>query len=158
MLTTLLLMWGALVGTGQPVPDEIGRIPLLHALPSTGGSCRAGAPTGDTMRRAGITRTYSWQGGSDERLVSVSTDAKDQPRLLMVIAGVQIGPRKRAHETLNAQFDPNGRLVIGRRSYATTGTPANLSEDRRSGLLPSDSGASAALARSVVERCRRRRG
>jgi hypothetical protein len=106
------------------------------------------------MMRAGITRNYSWDGGPDARLVSVSTDAKDKPRLLMVTAGVQIGPQKRAHETLTAQFDEQGRIVNGRRSYATSGTPANLSEDRRSGLWPSDSSASAALAREVVARCR----
>jgi len=58
-------------------------------------------------------------------------------------------------ETVTVFFDAAGRVVMGSRTAATTGVPARLSEDRRGGLLPSDTAHVLALV-TAVRACGRR--
>jgi hypothetical protein len=96
----------------------------------------------------------TWTGGTPERLVGVAVDTAGQPRYLNVMASVPAGPKRHEGESLTAFLDPRGRTERGDRRYYTMGTPASLSEDRQSGLLPGDSARIALVAKAVIARCR----
>lgn len=134
---------------------QIGRLPVLAALPATGGGCQPSPPVNDELRRAGITRIVGFNSESPSRLVSVGVDAARRPLTLLVLTSVPAGGRRRVGEGVTVFFTPSGAALRGSRTYTTSGTPSSLSEDRRSGLLPGDTAAAFALAQAVVQRCAR---
>jgi hypothetical protein len=134
---------------------QIGRLPLLAALPAAEGACRSGAMVTNALRPSGITRLVNFNGGTPSRLVAVGMDSLRRPVHLTVMASVPAGATRREGESVSIFFTPTGVVRTGSRRYFTTGTPASLSDDRQSGLLPADTAPAFALAQAVVQRCGR---
>jgi len=133
-----------------PIPPEIGRLPVLDALPS-GGACKI-APGNQALLRQGIARVVMFTDTATNRMVSVGVDAERRPRTLSAFASKRQAKRGET-ETVFATLDARGQVVRGNRSYFTTGVPARLSDDRKAGLLPADSARAFRLARALLRRC-----
>jgi hypothetical protein len=140
--------------SGDAQAARVGRLLVLE-LPSPGvGTCR-NDPVTAALRREGVTRLVSFQSSdsSSHRLVSLGMNAKGGSVMLMAMMGTDQG-RRGESESVNVFFGTDGAIVRGRRSAFTTGTPARLSDDRRLGLLPTDTAAVRRLVAALRQRCR----
>lgn len=86
------------------------------------------------------------------RMLTLGLSAQGDPRHLLVMISDDTGGTRHETEMVSVRFDSSGRVMLGSRSAMTVGTPARLSEDRRSGLLPSDTAQAIALMRDI-KRC-----
>ena len=133
---------------------RVGRLPLLE-LPSPGvGTCRIG-PASPTSRRLGVARTIQFSTTETEphHLVSLSVDAQGAPVLLMALMGTKVG-RRGESESITVSFISGDRVTQGKRSAFTTGTPSRMSDDRRLGLLPTDTADAQRMVKALRQRCR----
>jgi hypothetical protein len=134
------------------VGAQIGRFPVLAPLPKDG-KCGHAATTAE-LKKQGIDSTFTFDALNAGRNVSVSTDNKRHPVLMTAFAGVQVNKRSETEYAM-IFFKPTGLVLRGARTYSTSGTPSNASEERRSGLLKPDSALARQLAAQVVQRCAR---
>lgn len=145
------LALSASAGRAQtPAPPEIGRFPVLDALPPSG-ACKV-SPGNQALLRQGIARVVMFTDTATHRMVSVGVDAERRPRTVSAFSSKRQGKRGET-ETVFVTIDVRGRIVRGDRSYFTTGVPARLSDDRKAGLLPADSARALRLARALLRRC-----
>jgi hypothetical protein len=147
----VVTIWSA-AGSLPVGARQIGRLPLLAPLPARGGKCR-NAPVNASLRRSGIVRLTFYDGASLERTISVAADVRGRPSILMVMASVPAGEKRREGESLTVWFTPEGRVRRGDRRYYTMGVPATMAEDRQGGLLPSDASIGLELAKAVLALC-----
>ena len=73
--------------------------------------------------------------------------------MLMVMMSTH-DARRGEGESVTVFFGDDDAIVRGDRSAYTTGMPARRSDDRRLGLLPTDSAQVQAMARALVRVCR----
>ena len=129
---------------------RIGRLPLLDTL-STRHACDRATPT-SFLRETGTATIIMVTDSVTGRQLSLGVAADQRPTYLMFMMGTTEN-RRRESESITAMFR-EGKVIQGDRHAFTGGTPSRLSDDRRSGLLPTDTSSLAALAREVVRRCR----
>ena len=157
MRTALLLLAAILVSIGacraDAQPAHVGRLSLFALPPAGKGSCRT-EPASAALRRDGISRLISlqWADSTGHGLMSLGLNAAGAPRMLVTMSGTR-HERRGETESASIFFRSDGKIARGRRSAFTTGTPARLSDDRRLGLLPTDSAAAKRLAAALRQRC-----
>ena len=135
---------------GQAQAARIGRLPLLDTL-SARLACVGAAPT-PFLRQTGTVRILMLTDSATGRVLTVGVGADQRPRYFLAMMGTRENRRSES-ESITANFHA-GRVTSGDRSAFTGGTPSRLSDDRRSGLLASDTSSIAKLAPEVVRRCR----
>lgn len=139
---------------GRSVPAQavkVGDQPALAPV-AANTACKESAPN-DALRRTGIASGLMVQDA--DRMISLWLSANGKPMNLHAMIGKAAGPRRRESESVAVAFDANGKVVRGDRTAFSSGVPAKLSDDRRAGLLPTDTAAAIALVRSILARCHR---
>ena len=152
VLSGILGLAGSATASAQAA--RLGRLPALAPLPIARADCRA-LPISAALRRDGVVSGTMVKDTSIGRVVSLGLNAKGHPRILLVMISDDSGGTRHETETVTVLFDTLGRVTSGSRAAMTVGTPARLSEDRRTGLLPPDTSQAVALVRAVLA-CRRR--
>lgn len=153
--TVGLLIAVTLATTSARAQDaRIGRLPLLAPLTTTMAKCRP-LPIDEGLRRRGVASGVMASDSVLSRTVSLALTSDGHAKMLIALMSDSTGERRREMETVTVFFDAAGRVVMGSRTAASTGVPARLSEDRRGGLLPSDTAQAIALA-TAVRACGRR--
>ena len=133
---------------------RMGRLPLLAPMRTAMATCRP-LPIDGGLRRQGVASGVMATDSALSRTVSLALSPAGHAKMLIAMMSDSTGLRRREMETVTVFFDAAGRVVMGSRTAATTGVPARLSEDRRGGLLPSDTAQVLALA-TAVRACGRR--
>ena len=151
---TLFVVNMVLASGAQAQAARVGRLPVLAPMNAAAMRCRS-LPMNAELRRSGMTSGVMATDTAASRIVSLAMTSDGRPKMLMAMMSDSTGPRRRELETVTVMFDANGRVVTGSRSAGTTGVPARLSEDRRAGLLPTDTASARALA-AALRRCSRR--
>lgn len=149
---SLLLLLSLNLAATNELPAQvarIGRLPVLAPMRAATTSCRA-LPVNRALRDQGITGGVMARDSVARRLVSVGTTANGRVKTLSAMMSDSTGPHRSEMESVFILFDAEGRVQSGSHSAMTGGTPARLSEDRRGGLLPSDTAEAVALARALV--------
>lgn len=113
-------------------------------------------PTNAALRRSGVVSGTMVRDTAGGRMMTLSLGVRGDPRHLLVLISDDTGGTRHEIETVSVGFDSAGRVVLGSRSAGTVGTPARLSEDRRSGLLPADTAQALALVRAI-QTCQRQK-
>ena len=147
LICTLLVL---VPNDGHAQAARIGRLPLLDTL-SARLACVSAAPTA-FLRETGTARILMLTDSATGRVLTVGVAADRRPLYFQSMMGTSEN-RRRESESITATFR-RGKVTSGDRSAFTGGTPARLSDDRRSGLLASDTSLIAKLAPEVVRRCR----
>jgi hypothetical protein len=154
--TTVALLIAVAVATASASAQDarIGRLPLLAPMRTAMATCRP-LPIDEGLRRQGVASGVMATDSALSRTVSLSLSPAGHAKMLIAMMSDSTGLRRREMETVTVFFDAAGRVVMGSRTAATTGVPARMSEDRRGGLLPSDTVQVLALA-TAVRACGRR--
>lgn len=141
----------ALPALSRAQAARVGRLALL-AAPADRATCTA-TPATAALRKSGIVRIFNVEEPSHPRLLSMGVTAAGEPYMLRIMMSTR-DDRRREGESVTVFFGKNGVITHGDRSAYTGGTPARRSEDRQSGLLPTDSAQAHAMARALVRLCR----
>ena len=128
---------------------RIGRLPVLAPMRAATTSCRS-LPVNRELRDRGITGGVMARDSVARRLASIGTTANGRVKTLSAMMSDSTGPHRSEMESVFIVFDAEGRVQSGSHSAMTGGTPARLSEDRRGGLLPSDTAQAVALAKALA--------
>ncbi|MBM3908840.1 MAG: hypothetical protein FJ363_12305 [Gemmatimonadetes bacterium] len=134
----------------QAQAARIGRLPVLAPMRAATTVCRALSVNAE-LRKRGITGGVMAQDSGARRLVSIGTTSSGRVRTLHALMSDSTGPKRSEMESVSVRFDAEGRVQAGTHSAMTGGTPARLSEDRRGGLLPSDTAQAVALAAALLK-------
>ena len=156
VLTFALAMIGSVTvsGTANTQPAIIGRQPALAPLRVASSECKA-MPVTAALRKDGVVSGTFVRDATGGRMVSLGMTAAGHPRILLVMISNDSGGPRHETEMVTVGFDTSGLVVSGSRVAMTVGVPARLNEDRRAGLLPSDTAQATALMRAV-RACSRR--
>jgi hypothetical protein len=133
-------------------PARVGRLPVL-SLPSRDDRRCAHLPITRQLDRMGIARAVNLNDSATHHFVSLSIDRSGQPKLLLAMMSTDEG-RRHESEGVTVGFDVYGRILTGRRTAMTGGTPARTSEDSRVPLLAGDTAEIDALVKGVRRLCR----
>jgi len=106
------------------------------------------------LRRQGVTSGVLASDTAISRIVSLAMTADGHAKMLMAMMSDSTGARRREQESVTVFFGADGQVANGSRSAMTSGVPSRLSEDRRAGLLPTDTAQALALA-TAVRKCGR---
>ena len=145
------LLLAACPAVCRPQPARVGRLPLFAGLAS-GASCSATLASA-ALQRSGIVRILNVNEPGHPRLLSLGVTAAGKPQMLTAMMSTR-DDRRHEGESVMVFFAENGAVTYGDRSAYTTGTPARRSDDRRLGLLRTDSAEAQALARALLRLCR----
>jgi hypothetical protein len=134
------LAWSATIAVSVPLGAQSpsgGQLPVLAPELSASGRCRV--DSGGGRRNIGIVKLIGFADSLSEphRLLALGLGASARPRMLTAIID--------SHgltESVVVFFDDGGRVVRGNR---------DLNGETK--LLPSDTAAAIALARSLMQRC-----
>lgn len=152
---TILAALGALAAltrTSGAQAARIGRLSVLAPLPPSVKTCTRVVTSGE-LRRQGITRIFDVTEVPADRHLSFGVDDAGTPHMLMAMMGTNEA-RRRESESVFAFLGPNGSIARGWRTAMTSGVPARIGDDRRSGLLPADTSQIKALIRALRRICR----
>lgn len=141
----------ALSRTGGAQPARTGRLPVL-ALPPNGPMTCSNQATTPELRRSGIVRILNVLDSANNRHLSLGVDATGAPKMFTASMSTH-EVRRGEGESVTAFFSETGAVVQGSRTAYTMGTPARLSEDRRLGLLPTDTSQIKALVHALRQAC-----
>ena len=149
-LATLAVV-ATLAGPSAAQPAHIGRLPLLATLSSNVHACTSVVTTGE-LRSQHITRIFDVTEVPTDRHLSLGVDDGGNAQLFSVMMGTNHA-RRRESESVFVFLGPNGSIVRGWRTAMTSGVPARLADDRRSGLLPADTSQINALIHALRRVC-----
>jgi hypothetical protein len=151
-----LLLVAAIFGVAAVIPvpaaAQIGRFPILAALPANG-TCKLSAATAD-LRKQGIMTTVAFTNPASGRTISVSADARGRPAMMTAFIGLQVNARSESEYAM-VLFGANGKVSRGTRAYntsTTTGSPAKP-VSQMGALAAADSDMAQRLAAQVMKRC-----
>lgn len=134
---------------------RIGRLEPL-SVPANGFVSCTATQAPSQLQAVGIARMLKWQDSSTDRLVSLSVDVGGKPKALTAVMTTR-ADRRDESESVTAFFGPDGNVVRGGHNAYATGTPARVSDDRRGGLLSTDTSKIQAIVRALSQQCPGRR-
>ena len=129
----------------------VGRLPLLRPV-AAGATC-ADMPLTAELRSSGVGRLIQVDEPGRPRLLTLATTATKKPLILMVMMSTR-EERRSEGESVSVFFGADGTVRSGNRTAYTAGIPARASEDKKLGLLATDSVRAQTLSRGLLRLCR----
>ncbi|MEP6621555.1 MAG: hypothetical protein ABJE47_19665 [bacterium] len=148
-----LMMVAGMSLAGGPAGAQVGRFPLFAPIAGAAGRCVV-SPGHEAVPGEHANRTVSLQlDGEPSRRLSVVTNARGGVASFTASITASRGPSQPSTEVATAQYDPNGRLIRGERSFSLLQTPPARTATTMRAITPDESSQGLQLAKRVLERC-----